>query len=104
MVGLGQVGQFEIKGKRARQLIQLLDRQPADAEHCFLHALLGRVHFAGGLLLTPTDGIAAQLFHLGEKRVTGLLAQHRAQQHAQRAHIAPQGRFFFIGGIGEQLA
>ncbi len=62
------------------------------------------MNFTRGLLLAPPNGIAAQLFHLREKRLAGLLAQHRAQQHAQRAHIAPQGRFFFIGGVGQQLA
>jgi hypothetical protein len=40
---------------------------------------------------------------VGKQLVAGLLAQHLAQQHAQRAHIAAQGRFFQVAGLRFQL-
>jgi hypothetical protein len=44
-----------------------------------------------------------QLFDFFEQGISGLLAQNLAQQHSQRAHVTPQGRFLQIAGAGLKL-
>ena len=121
MVGLGQVGQLKIKGECARELLGLFDWNPADRERRLLHQLLGIVRVAftlacvlagaltsaltGSVLgLTTPDRRLPQLFHLLVERLSGLLAQHLAQQHAERAHIASQRRFLQLTGACFQLS
>ena len=63
----------------------------------------------GFFVVAARLGIAAanralpQRFHLREQLFAGLLAQHLAQQRAQRAHIAPQRRLFQVAGLRLQL-
>ena len=58
---------------------------------------------AAGFGVAAADGALAQRFHVGKQVVAGLLAQHLAQQRAERAHIAAQRSFFQVAGLRFQL-
>jgi len=47
--------------------------------------------------------MALRIFYALEEGVAGLLAEHFAEQHAQRTHVATERRFFQIAGAGFEL-
>ncbi len=97
MVGLGQVDELEVKRKGARQAISLGQVERAYAAQGRSKRLRGFCRRIRSLLgFAAADGNLPQLFHLGKKRLAGLLAQNLAEQHAQRANVAPQGRLFDV--------
>jgi len=53
--------------------------------------------------VTAADGALAQRFNVGKQVVAGLLAQHVAKQHAERAHVAAQRSFLQVAGLGFQF-
>ncbi len=63
----------------------------------------------GFLLVAARFGVASadralpQRFHVGKQVLAGLLAQHLAQQHAERTHIAPQRSLFQFARLRLQL-
>ena len=104
MVGLRQVDQFEVKRKRPGQQNRPFRRQ-------FVHQLQCSRRIAGGFFALPArlcvpapDGALPQRLHFCKKLLAGLLAQHLAQQHAQRPHIAPQRRLLQVAGLRFQLS
>ena len=56
------------------------------------------------LRFAAADGDLPQLFHFGEQRLAGLLAQNLAQQHAEGTNVAPQRRLFDVSGAGFQFS
>jgi hypothetical protein len=55
---------------------------------------------AAGFGIATPDGALAQSFNVREEVFAGLLAQHFTEQHAERAHVAPQWSFFQVAGLG----
>ena len=53
--------------------------------------------------VAAADGALPQRFNLRKKLLAGLLAQHLAQQRAQRTHVAAQRRFFQVAGLRFKL-
>ena len=53
--------------------------------------------------IAPANGALPQRLHIGKQFFAGLLAQHLAQQHAQRANIAPERRLFQVAGLRLEL-
>ena len=103
MVGLCQVDELKVKGKSARQqdrpfrskLVHHLQRACGIPRRLFVSsARLG---------IAPADCILPKRFHFAKQRFASLLAQHLAQQHAERANIAPEGRLFQVAGLRLQL-
>ena len=69
-----------------------------------MKSMLLRVLFAAACLgVTAANGALAQRFNVGKQFFAGLLAQHFAQQHAERTHIASQGGFLQVAGLRLQL-
>ena len=58
---------------------------------------------AAGFGVAPPNRSLPQRFHVREEVLAGLLAQHLAQQHAQRAHVAAQRSFFQLAGLRLEL-
>ena len=54
---------------------------------------------AARLGVAAADGALAQGFDVREELVAGLLAQHLAEQRAERAHVAAQRRFLEVAGV-----
>ena len=96
VVGFGQVDELEVEGKGARQQVGGGNIEAAYALQRLLH---GR-HAA---VVAAADGGAAQFLDSLEKIIARLLAQHLAQQHAERTHIAPQRHLLARGGAVFQL-
>ena len=53
--------------------------------------------------VAAADGALPQRFNLRKELVAGLLAQHHAQQRAQRAHVAAQRRLLQVAGLRFKL-
>ena len=53
--------------------------------------------------VAAADRALPQRFDLRKELVAGLLAQHLAQQHAERAHVAAQRRLFQVAGLRFKL-
>ena len=103
MVGLRQVDELKVKSKGARQqnrplrskLVHHLQRAGGIPRGLFVpSARLG---------VAPADRTLPQRLHFAKQLFARLLAQHLAQQHAQRTHIAPQRRLFQVAGLRLQL-
>ncbi len=65
-------------------------------EHGLLQKVFSLLQRAFGLRLTAANRGQPQLFDFLKQRIAGLLAQDLAQQHAERANIAAQRRFFQV--------
>ena len=103
MVGLSQVDQLKIKRKGARQQNGALHGQRMHQLQRAGGLLRGLLVAAMGLGVAPPDRPLPQRLHMRKQLFAGLLAQHLAQQRAQRTHIAPQRRFFQVAGLRLQL-
>ena len=103
VVGFGQVDELEVEGEGAGEQDGALDGQRVDQLERGGGVAGGFFVVAAGFGVAAADGALAQRFDVREEVVAGLLAQHFAQQHAQRAHVAAQGRFFQIAGLGFEL-
>ncbi len=77
---LGEIDDFEVGGKRADQRFGIARRQAAEQ----------RVQ----LVVGPGDRGAPRALHELEEGVTTLLAQHVADECAERADVIPQLRVF----------
>ncbi len=100
VVGFGQVDQFEVKREGAGEQQGAFYRQRMDQLQC-------RGSLAGGLFVVAVifgvaaaNGALAQRFDVSKQVFAGLLAQHFAEQHAQRTHIAAERSFFQVAGLG----
>ena len=103
VIGLGEIDELEVERKRAGeqdgsllgQRVHQFERGGAVA--CRLLLIAPRLRIAAA------DGALAQGFHVREEIFAGLLAQHLAEKHAQRAHVAAQRSFFQLAGLGFKL-
>ena len=103
VVGLSQVDQLEVKRKGAGEQDGALHGQRVN-QFKGAGGLPGGICVAAtGLGIAAADGALAQRFNLREKLLAGLLAQHVAQQRAQRAHVPPQGSLFQFTGLSFEL-
>ena len=107
LIGLGEVGQLEIDGKRFRHAIGFDDSHALDRLCGALHqlarprAVLIRLRVAHAFAVLNRQ--QPEFFDRLEKRWPGLLFQDLAEQPTERAHIAAQGRFFNVRLIARQL-
>ncbi len=93
MIGLGQVGQLEVGGKRLCNPVGGFEIEAADCGPGLLqqdHFFAGRV----GLAFAMLDQQPPQTFYRVEQFRPSLLNQNATQQDAQRANIAAQRSFF----------
>ena len=120
MVGLGQVDELEVEGEGAGKLV---GGGHAERLHTAQRVLErvgggGRTRLGGGspgrwsnsgaggigfFGFAAGDSGLAQLLDRLEDRQARLLAQHLAQQHAERAHVAAQRHFLELAGGRLQL-
>ena len=95
VVGLGEVDEFEVEGEGAGEAVGAVGvgGELVDAEEGLLQVGAGRgqVSGAGGLGLAARDGGAAEALDGLEEGVACLLAQHGAEQDAERTDVAAQG-------------
>ena len=63
----------------------------------------GFLGFSVRVGVAAANGSLPQRFHLRKKLIAGLLAQHHAQQRAQRAHVAAQRSLFQVAGLRLKL-
>ncbi len=99
VVGFGQIDELEVEGESAREQDGAIDGQRVDQFERG-GGVAGRFFLvAAGFGIAAADGALAQRFDVREQVFAGLLAQHFAQQHAERAHIAAQGSFFQVAGL-----
>ncbi len=103
MVGFGQIDELEVESKGAREQDGALDGQRVHQFQRGGGVARGLFGVAARLGIAAADGALAQRFDLRKKLVAGLLAQHLAQQRAQRAHVAAQRRLFQVAGLRFQL-
>ena len=92
VIGLGQIGEFEISREGLGDLVGAWQVHPSHNFLSLAHELRGR----GLLRIAPRrlpmfDQQAPQLFHRREQLPARLLHQHLPEDCAQRAHVAPQG-------------
>ena len=81
VVGFGQVDELEVERKGACELVGTERVGGFGGDRGEL-----------GFLLAARDGGEAQGFDSLVNTRLGLLAQHLAEQHAERTHVAAQGR------------
>jgi hypothetical protein len=94
MVGFRQVDELEVEGEGAGEQDGALDGQRMDQLQSVRGVAGSLFVIAAGFGVAAADGALAQRFHMGEKVVAGLLAQHLAEQGAERTHIAAQRASF----------
>ncbi len=99
MIGLSQVGKFEVNRKGFRDAVSVIDRQSANHFAGLRHQ--PRIEIpprARSRLLAMLNQQPPQPLDDLKELLSLLLHQHAPQQNSERAHIAPQRRF--LGGIG----
>ena len=94
VVGFGKIDEFEIESEGAGEQDGALDGQRVHKFERLCGVAGGFSLVAARLGIAAANGALAQRFNVRKEVLAGLLAQHFAQQHAQRAHIAAQRRFF----------
>ena len=103
MIGFRQIDELEVEGKGAREQDGALDGQRVHQFERGGGMTGGFFGVAAGFGIAAADGSLAQGLDLRERLVAGLFAQHRAQQRAQRAHVAAQRRLFQVAGLRFQF-
>ena len=98
VIGFGQIDQLEVEGKGAREQNGALHGQRMHQFERLGGVAGGLFVLAAGFGIAAANGALAQRFNVREEVFAGLLAQHFAQQHAQRAHVAAQRSFFQVAG------
>jgi hypothetical protein len=100
VIGFGKINEFEVKGEGTSEENGARDRKRTDE-------IEGSGGLRGGFFgVTPefgvaaADGVLAEGFDLFVKVVTILLAEHFAEEHAERAHVAAKGNLLEIAGPG----
>ena len=103
MVGLRQVNQLKVESECACQQHGAFHRKRVDQRQRASPLTVRLFVLAVGLRVAPPDRALPQRFHVDKQLFAGLLAQHLAEQHPQRTHIAPQRSFFQVAGLRFQL-
>ena len=96
MVSLGQVDELEVEGEGAAQLVCLVYRHGVCTQDRLLQQDFGLCQRALRHGFASADRREPQLLHFFKEHVASLLAQDLAQQHAERANVSAQWRFFQI--------
>ena len=99
VICLRKIDELEVECKCACKQNSALGRDGVNQfQRC--RAMVGSIFVAPvGLGIAAANGSLAQRFNVLKQVVAGLLAQHFAQQHAQRTHVAAQGCFFQVAGL-----
>ena len=103
MVGLSQIDELKVECKCAGEQDPVFRRQLVDHRQCTGGVAVCFFAVTVCFGVPAPDRSLAKRLHFGKEFVSGLLAQNLAQQHAERAHIAPQGRFFQVTGLRFQF-
>ena len=103
MVGLRQVDQLKVKRKGPRQQNRALHGQRVHQFQRRRGQPRPLLRLAARLGVPPPDRPLPQRLHVGKQLFAGLLAQHLAQQRAQRAHVAPQRSLFQLAALRLQF-
>ncbi len=103
VVGFGQIDELEVEGEGAGEQDGALDGQRVHQFKRGGGVARGFFGAAASFGVAAADGALAQRFDLRKHLVAGLLAQHLAEQRAQRAHVAAQRRLFQVAGLRFQF-
>src|SRR5882757_1882305 len=104
MVGLRQVDELEVEAESTRELVCSGEIEGADTAERLLEVSGCRGCVSRSTLrgfgLAAGDRGAAKGFDGIVERVAGLFAENFAQEHAERADVAPKRSFFQFAGRG----
>ena len=98
VIGFGKVDELEVEREGAREQDGAFDGKRVDEFERCGGVTSGLFVFAAGFSIATANGSLAQGFDVREEVFAGLLAQHFAEERAEGAHVAAQGRFFQVAG------
>src|SRR6266568_6950782 len=103
MIGFGQVDELEVESEGACEQYGALYGERVDQLESFGSVASGFSIVAASLSVAPPDRALAQSLDMRKEVFASLLAQHFAEQSAERTNVAAQGRFLQITGARFQL-